>query len=279
MDATPLENPPRAMRSLFQYDAALPPPVAEMNVERRDGVSIHGLRYTAERTVDAYLVVPDGDGPHAAVLFVHPAPGDRSTFLDEARNLARLGTVSLLVDAPWTRERAQAWGMALADPAQAVREHAAAVIALRRGLDLLAARRDVDAGRLGFVGHSIGALMGGILSGIEKRVRAYVLMAGSGSFTDVAVLNMPDLEGAALERYRRAMDPIDPIFYVPHAAPAALLFQFGLQDAFFPREKSLAFFEQASDPKAIRWYEAGHYLNDEARRERVEWLTDQLQRQ
>jgi hypothetical protein len=61
------------------------------------------------------------------------------------------------------------------------------------------------------VGHSFGAIFGGILSGVEKRVKAFVLMAGTGSFTGVAVLNIPDLSGQRLENYSTTLDSIDPI--------------------------------------------------------------------
>jgi hypothetical protein len=102
-------------------------------------------------------------------------------------------------------------------------------------------------------------------------------MAGTGSFTDVAVLNMPDLKGRRLEEYRETMEPIDPIYYVRHAAPPALFFQFGLQDAFYPKKKFLEYYEAGSDPKSIQWYEADHYrLNEGGRSDRIEWLRRQL---
>ncbi|RXE56021.1 hypothetical protein ABH15_07420 [Methanoculleus taiwanensis] len=209
-------------------------------------------------------------------MYVHPGPGSRDTFLDETVMLARQGAVSLLIDAPWTEKAVEAWGRSLADPEHAVREHILTVVGLRRGIDLLTARPDIDPERIGYVGHSFGALIGGVLSGVESRVKAYVLMAGTGSFTDVAVLNMPPLTGEALERYRRTLAPIDPEGAVGHAAPSALFFQFGLRDDFFTREMSLEFFENASEPRTIQWYDAGHYLSDEARDDRLAWLSTRL---
>ena len=43
----------------------------------------------------------------------------------------------------------------------------------------LIARDDVDPERLGYVGHSLGATWGGALAGVEKRVKAFVLMSCS----------------------------------------------------------------------------------------------------
>jgi hypothetical protein len=123
----------------------------------------------------------------------------------------------------------------------------------------------------------MGALFGGMLSEMDKRIKACVLMAGVGSFTDVAQLNMPSLAGSELERYKTIMGPIDPIRHIKNAAPTALFFQFGLHDAFFPRQKFLDYYSAASEPKLIRWYDADHYtLNEVGRSDRIKWLKECL---
>lgn len=252
----PPERSLERLQALFDYNPEFPLDSEESVIEERGGIAIHDVRYNAAtgRTFGAYLVMPPGAGRFAGIIYVHPGPGSRDTFLDEAVMLARRGAVSLLVDAPWTEKAVATWGRTVTNPQNAVREHILTVIGLRRGIDLLAARPEVDAARLGYVGHSFGALIGGVLSAVEMRVRAYVLMAGTGSFTDVAVLNLPDLAGEALERYRRTL----------------------ARDEFFPREISREFFEAASEPKSMRWYDAGHYLSDEAREDRMAWLSTEL---
>jgi cephalosporin-C deacetylase-like acetyl esterase len=263
---------------IFDYNRKSPLDVEESNVEHRNGVSIHDISYSglADGRVSAYLVQPAGKGPFAGIIFVHPGPGNRSGFLDEATTLAEMGAVSLLIDAPWAYPEfgERAVKMTAEDMRHMFVQTA---MDIRRGVDLIQSLPEVDASRIGYVGHSLGALLGGVLSGVEKRINAYVLMAGTGSFTDVAVLNMPDLKGRRLEEYRETMEPIDPIYYVRHAAPPALFFQFGLQDAFYPKKKFLEYYEAGSDPKSIQWYEADHYrLNEGGRSDRIEWLRRQL---
>jgi uncharacterized protein len=262
--------------ALFHYDRALPADVVEGGVEVRDGVEVHDLSQPARAggRIAAYLVAPPPNGPVPAIVFIHPAPGTRATFLDEAIALARDGAASLLIDAPWAR--GVAWSRTMGEAKHDARELVEVVVELRRSIDYLATRPDIDAGRIVFVGHSLGALVGGVLAGVEKRVRAFVLMAGAGSFTDVAALNLPTLMGVTLERYAQSMAPIDPVYYVGHAAPAPLFFQLGERDAFFPREKQTGFAEAGSEPKTVRWYDADHYLNAKAREERDEWLRGQL---
>ena len=94
----------------FDYRAAQPLDLEESGVEQREGIAIHDVSYAgvASGRVEAFLVTPPGNGKFPGVIFVHPAPGNRHTFLDEAVRLAHHGAVSLLIDAPWSR--GEAWG-------------------------------------------------------------------------------------------------------------------------------------------------------------------------
>ena len=262
--------------SAFDYDRALSLDVEESRSEQRNGVSVHDISYASpgHGRIKAYWVVPTGTGPFAGLIFVHPGPGDRANFLNEAVALAERGAASLVVEAPWAQ--AEAWGKKMGEPDHDRQEHAQTVIDLLRAVDVLGSRAEVDASRIGYVGHSFGALFGGILAGVEKRIEAFVLMAGVGSFTDVAVANIPTLKGEALEKYRRGLTSIDPIHFIRDAAPASLFFQLSREDA-FPHDTLLAYAEAASEPKKIAWYDADHYsVNEIGRDDRIEWLQSKL---
>jgi dienelactone hydrolase len=261
---------------MFDYDRELSLDLEEASVDHKNGVPVYDISYAGQANgrVPAYLVRPPGTGPFPAVIFVHAAPGSRESFLDESVMLAQQGAVGLLVEAPWAR--GEAWGRTLGQPESDRGAFINITIDLRRAVDLLTSRPDVDPKRIGYAGHSFGALFGGVLSGVEERIQAFALLAGTGSFTDIAVMSMPFLQGEALEAYAQAMTRIDPIYYVGRAAPSALLFQFGLQDEAFPREKVEAFAEAGSEPKLVKWYDADHYLNEEARSDRIEWLRTRL---
>jgi len=155
--------------------------------------------------------------------------------------------------------------------------NALAALALCRAIDLLVTRPEVDAERVAYVGHGLGALFGGILSGVERRIKTSVLMAGVGSFTDVAALSLPQLQGAELEHYGQVLAAIDPLYYVQYAAPAPRLSQFGLQDRFCPRDRFVKFAAAGSEPKVVKWYNADHDLSAPgACRDRWEWLRAHL---
>ena len=114
----------------------------------RDGAKVYDVTYTSPKggRVTAYLVVPAVKGPHAGLVFGHWGPGDRTEFLPEAKLYATAGAVSLLIDYPWVRPAPWRKKLKFLDAPET--DHAAfvqAVVDLRRGFDLLAARPDVDA--------------------------------------------------------------------------------------------------------------------------------------
>ena len=264
--------------SQFNYDRSEPLKVKAVGEERRDGVSIQDVSYTSsgDERVQAYWLAPVGAGPFPGVVFVHPAPGDRTTFLEEAVLLGKHGMASLVVEAPWAQ--GEVFGPKLAEPEVAREAFTRVVKDLRRSVEFLVSHPEIDASRLAYIGHSFGALVGGVLAGVEKRIRAFVLMAGTGSFIDVVALNMPFLEGPVLEHYAQVIAPIDPIHYVARAAPAALFFQFGRQDD-FTQEQFERVAEAASEPKLVKWYDTDHYFQiAEAQKDRLDWLQTRLRK-
>ena len=289
-------KPIAELRRMFDYDRTAPLDLQEVKVENRDGVRVHDISYLSPRggRVTAYLVVPSGKGRFAGLIFMHPRPGSRSTFLDEAVSLAGAGAVSLLIDAPFSRP--EPWKRDFQEPAVTPPEddrdiYVQTVIDLRRGVDLLLSRRDVDPKRIGFIGHSYGAHTGAVLAGVEKRIKAYVIMAGAPSLTEflrtstipAIVETRNSLTKDQQERYFSTLATVDPINYIGHVAPSALLLQFGRKDAYpserdaYPSERdALRYAQEASQPKLIQWYDAGHALNDEARRDRERWLSKQI---
>jgi hypothetical protein len=272
----PSIRPFEELVSPFDYDRALPLNVEESGVELKGGISIHDVSYASpgHGRVKAYWVVPPGKGPFAGLIFVHPGPGNRMNFLDEAVMLAQQGAASLLVEAPWAQ--GEAWGKTMGEPEHDRQEHIQTAIDLRRAIDFISIRPEVDTNRLGYVGHSFGALFGGILAGVEKHIKAFILMAGVGSFSDVTAVNIPTLKGPALEEYSQVLARIDPIHFIGYAAPAVLFFQLAQHDM-FPREKLLAYTEAGSEPKQVKWYDADHYsVNETGRGDRMEWLQTQL---
>jgi BAAT / Acyl-CoA thioester hydrolase C terminal len=54
------------------------------------------------------------------------------------------------------------------------------ILIVEDDVDLLSARPEVDEQRLGYIGWSYGAAIGGLLAAVERRIKAYVLAVGGG---------------------------------------------------------------------------------------------------
>jgi dienelactone hydrolase len=277
------------LRQMFDYDRSAPLDVKEIGAEDRNGVRIHDISYASPKggRVTAYLVVPSGKKKKfAGVIFMHQRPGSRKIFLDEALQLANAGAVSLLIDAPFSRtgESKRDFDPTVTKPEADRDIYIQTVIDLRRGVDLLLSRSDVDPKHIGFVGYSYGAHTGAALAGMEKRIKAFVIMSGAPSLTEflrtstipAIVETRNALTKEQQENYFSTLATVDPINYIGHVAPSALFLQFGKKDTYPNEEMQILYAKAASNPKLVKTYDAGHELNDEARRDRAEWLRKQI---
>lgn len=268
----------------FDYDPTQPLDVHDTVINQFNGGTLYDVTYTSPKggLVSAYLVVPDGKGPFAAILFGHWGNGTRAEFIPEAKIYARAGAVSLIPDYPW--DRPQPWHKTpdhFGKPEIDREIEIQAVVDLRRGIDLLLARHDVDAKRLAYVGHSYGAQWGSILSAVDKRMKTSVLMAGVAECSDIMLRSndpgMVDFRktqpAGQLEKYCQVTGDIDAIHFVGHAAPVPLLLQFANFEQYFDKASMDHYATAASDPKKVLYYDTGHDLNDPmALEDRYDWL-------
>ena len=281
----------------WDYDERIPLNMKQAGLRKLDGVSIYDISFASPvgnrstyvgpngGVVTAYLVVPPGSGPFPAVIYGHWCmPGsenkNRAEFLDEAIVLAQSGVISLLPDHVIVHPGFVQDNIPLND--QQIAVEVQQDVNLRRGADLLLARSDVDRKRLAYVGHSCDASAGGFLSGIDKRFKAFVLMAGDLSFE-------ADKKTKAFQDYRQKVGPekfdtfaaryswTDEGKYVSHAAPAAMFLQYAANDEPpLNGDTVRQYLKVVSEPKKLKVYEAPHALNAEATRDRIAFLAEQL---
>jgi dienelactone hydrolase len=279
----------KSLSRRFDYDANQPLDIQDKIVEQTPDAVIHDITYASPKggRVPAYLITPqNSQGRFAAVLFGHYGLGTRSEFIPEAKFYAKAGVVSLIPDYPWDRPEPWRRSVDHFDKPELDREtYIQTVIDLRRGMDLLLARGDVDPKRIAYIGHSYGAQWGSILSAIDQRMKTSVLMAGVAETADVLLLNQdPGLvelrknqPPGQLEKYILVNQELDAIHFVGHAAPVALLLQFANYEHYFDKTSMQHYIDAASEPKKVMWYDTGHELNDpQALRDRYDWLVKQL---
>ncbi|MEP6894211.1 MAG: hypothetical protein ABI986_01260, partial [Chloroflexota bacterium] len=78
------------------------------------------------------------------------------------------------------------------------------------------------------------------------------------------------------ETFIQSMTEIDPITHAPSLAPASVLYQFAMDDRHVPKERAEEFFASTNEPNILKWYEAGHGLNESATSDRKAWLREKL---
>jgi len=158
------------------------------------------------------------------------------------------------------------------------------VIDLRRGIDLLLSRHDVDPKRIGYVGHSFDSGAGAILDAIDKRLASLVFMGGPQSVRDfVLSADSPQMvafrksvPAVKIEQYLNTYAWADPAIYATHLGPAPVLFQYATHDEYVSVAAAKHYFAMSSGPKQMKFYDSNHALNAEARRDRFEFLREHL---
>jgi uncharacterized protein len=283
LTVTPWPSVEDEILRLFDYDPQAPLDIEEGSVTELGSYVNHELTYASPKggRVTASLLVPiEGSGPFAGIILMHGLPGNRSNNALFARGLAATGAVVLMIDAPFARPENRGrinWPLTFDEVDRL--EQIQLMIDLRRGVDLLSAREDVDPERLAYIGYSYGGAMGGLLAGIEPRIKAFGLMVGDGGlvshFTAADGTPLIELNSLPEEKHQawlELMKPIEPIRFVGRAAPGSLFFQNALRDEAVAREDALAYQAAGSEPKRIEWYESNHGLPDEAFQHMVDWL-------
>lgn len=284
------------MRHHWDYDRSAPLDMKQKGLVVRDGIKVFDISYatpvgnraasvgTNGGTVPAYLIVPPGPGPFPAVIYGHWCmPGsdkkNRTEFLDEALVLAHSGVISLLPDHVSVHPDFVEDAAPLNE--QQIDVQVQQDVNLRRGADLLLSRKDVDPKRLAYVGHSCDASAGAFLSGLDKRFKAFVIMAGDISFeVDKKTKAFQDYRQkvgrAKFDAFTEKYDWQDEGKYISRAAPAAVFLQYATNEPFLNGEIANQYLEVVSEPKTLKIYDAPHALNAEATRDRITFLAIQL---
>jgi dienelactone hydrolase len=260
----------------FAYDTSQPLAFDDLGVVDRDyPVAVHDVSYgSGDNRVEAFLVVPPGEGPWPAAVYVHGAGSDRLSMLGPATWLAARGAVTLAISAPSgaAGEPAGATGLERLEAHRRI--EVADVVAVRRAVDLLSERDDVDPDRIGYVGWSAGARTGSILAGLERRLRALVLIApGAARVAEYVDAARPEDK----EAVEQVMSSIDPLAFIARADKESLLLQEAENDRVIPRTAIDALIAAAPEGTEVRWYDTDHAMGPRAYTEHLDWLQERLE--
>ncbi len=260
---------------LYQYDASKPLAV-KLGATQKIGTAKF-LRFsygsTNAQRVPALLFTPPSASaahPVPCLVILHGLGGSKEIMSGMALAAAKFGYASLVIDEYGQGER----GPLKTAPGSQAEQLAVTVLQtavdVRRGIDYLATRPDINTKRLGLAGVSLGAAIGAVTSGVEPRIKAVVLISGGGDWGLIlktlssrsAVVGGRDtsafkkIDFAALNVL---LAPEDPLTFAPHIAPRPLLMLGGRQDTTIVPQAQSELYDAAKQPKQIVWYpQYGH---------------------
>jgi uncharacterized protein len=269
-----------ADRDLFAYDVDAPLNLQKAVESMNDGVEVSAISFGSPDggSVTGLLFDPvTRSSLRPGIVLMHGMPGTARGMAPLGRLLAEQGAVVIAIDAPFARRGGSPVRFSTQDRAEQIQ----LIKDLQRAVDVLRARANVDDARIAYHGTSYGGAMGALFVGIERRLEAAVLVVGDGGlvshFTGPEDLDfMANLSCATRVAWLREMTPIEPIRFIAHASPTALLLQSGRLDALVPAADAQALHAAAPQPMTIRWYDAGHGLNQQALFDRLDWLHEQI---
>ena len=129
-------------------------------------------------------------------------------------------------------------------------------------------------------GHSCDGSAGAFLSGIDKRFKAFVLMAGNLSFeVDESTTSLQFRQKVGPEQFDAFAVKyawMDGGKHVSHASPATVLLQYASDEPFLSEAIAKRYSDLVSEPKKLNIYKAPHALNADATRDRIAFLAAEL---
>lgn len=211
--------------------------------------------------VPGLLVLPTNPaGPLPLVFLQHPGMGSCDDYFvrDVALDWARRGWACAGIDAPLHGDRRDHDPMRLfreRDRFPAIRAQFAAE--LSACIDAIAADYEVDTGRLGFVGYSLGSMIGLPAVARDRRFKvACFCLVGEGGL--VGAVEGPEAD-------------------VPLLAGVAVKIVGKLQDELIPRAATEALYAALPGPKEIQWLPGGHFeIGPDVIRAAKDWLKEKL---
>jgi dienelactone hydrolase len=269
-------------KDYYAYDSALPlNPKLTLLDETRYAVRYH-LTYESahDKIVTAIIALPKRfSPPYPASVLVHGSGGDKDTsyIRMSSEMLTQGGIATISIDAEYHGERKRADRKeSLAFDSYMLRDAwIQTVIDLRRAVDYLQSRDDIDGNRIGYLGFSMGGMLGATLGGVEPRIKCFLLAVPGGGLVNI-VQHLPEMlaKSPMLRDYvpniqvtprmvamvKDVASVIDPIYFVGGIQPRPLLILVAKSDEIIPVEASnmLIAAAHAREPEQVRRLPGGH---------------------
>ncbi|NOY78374.1 MAG: hypothetical protein GXO76_10960 [Calditrichaeota bacterium] len=264
----------------YDYDANYPLRPEVQLVRATDVDSLFHVTYKSvhQQRVPALLNLPrSGKRPLPVILFLHGLGDNKSVdYMDfGTRAFVQAGYAVFRIDYALHGERRDPdFKFNLRKPYPFTTRNAIVqtVFDLRRAVDYLQSRSDINPARIGFMGISLGGITGAVFCGVEPRVKVSVLALAGGGLKVLFGYRMFSA------RVGNLLAPIEPLNFVAKIAPRPVLFINASRDEVIPPMLAKRLQKAAGKPKHVVWYPTKHRKIPlkESFQEAVDWFKKYL---
>jgi cephalosporin-C deacetylase-like acetyl esterase len=267
--------------SYYAYDRDLPLNAEVKPLDADARCTRYSLAYDSihDQRVTAILAIPKHfEGPYPAVLLVHGSGGHKDTsYIHVAsETLTGEGYATLSIDTQYHGDRVRpgrSGEIHMPDSYTMRDAWVQSVVDLRRAVDYLETRSDMDRSKIGYMGVSQGAMLGSVFGGVEARVACFCLAVPGGGLVNIVkhIDRYPVLKAhwpivltpEVLKKVEDIAQVTDPIYFIGRIAPRPLLILVANQDEIIPPEATEALIAaaHAKEPEQVKRWESGHVLN------------------
>lgn len=228
------------------------------------------IRSDGGRVIPGAIVrAAEASGPQPLVMLQHGAGTSKyaSFVLAAVEVFARNGFTCMSVDAIGHGERDDEYSKPPADENEAMRRRFSPefttgnVVDFRRALDYVLSRGQVEPDKVGFIGSSMGGMLGALFCAVDARVSAVALRCSGSRIAARRWEHAGSAEEA--QRLRDAAQKFDSAAFVGFISPRPLLLLNNSDDEAISPEAVSALYEAAGQPKELRWFPGGHRDNRE----------------
>ena len=186
--------------------------------------------------------------------------------------LSGRGYASLAIDVEGHGERPKIGGKELGDlTLEEIHETVAQTVQdLRKAVDYLDTRKEIDPRRIGFMGVSLGSIIGGVFIGNEPRIACAALWAGGGDWGDMLTRSqhpfaqkIREKNGVDVAKYNAVLGDVDPLRTLGMFSPRPIYFLNGDSDTIVPTTAAAKLVQSAGrNPKIARLLLHGGHIPD-----------------
>lgn len=276
-DQTPMDDKSwSVLKEFYQYDAGVPLDAKIVLTQQLPACIRYKIVFTGARNsrVPAWLVVPkEGNGSHPLVIGCHGGFGSKDNFWEvlERHNfinpMLEAGFALFFMDSAYHGERSHendyedlqkilGEGMKYSFSDLIIRT----TVDLRRALDFLQTRADIDITKTGIFGHSMGGIITFLLTAVDNRVKAAVPCVGPPAYYTMSY-------------------PTWLVHYAARFRNQPTLMLYAKKDPTYKPEEAENLFRCInSETKDIIWFDSGHSLPPEWSGKAVSWFKTHLLR-